>query len=206
MTRSDGLQRRRAQRLGAGLGLLHREAVELEAGAQEAPDLDLVVDDEDGGGRFTHRRVVSSRFGVGRHRQMDGDRGAAVGAVAFDLDLAAIGGDEGVGDPQAEPGAGRGRGMARPAEEAARRPGAFPPRVRPDAAIVHRQHHGLAVGTGGDADRRAGRRIFRGIVEDLHQRLLDLRRIDVDDRQVGIQIERHRIAAAGGRGGARTPR
>ena len=53
------LQRRRAQRLGAGLGLLHLEAVELEAGAQEAPDLDLVVDDEDGGRYFTHSAALS---------------------------------------------------------------------------------------------------------------------------------------------------
>src|SRR6202795_3664821 len=58
-------------------------------------------------------------FGLGRHRQMDGDRGAAVGAVAFDLDLAAVGGDAGIGDPQPKPGAGRGHLMARPAEEAA---------------------------------------------------------------------------------------
>ena len=48
-------QRRRAQRLGAGFGFLYGEAVELEAGAQEAPDLDLVVDDQHARRDFIHR-------------------------------------------------------------------------------------------------------------------------------------------------------
>ena len=46
MTRSSGLQGRGAQALGGGRRLLHGELLELEAGAQEAADLHLVVDDE----------------------------------------------------------------------------------------------------------------------------------------------------------------
>ena len=143
--------------------------------------------------------MASASADIGRW--MD-DRGAAVDAVAFDLDLAAVGGDEGIGDPQAEAGARGGRGVARPAEEAAADLALFLA-GEPGAAIVDREHDGLAVGMGGDADRRAGRRIFRGIVEDLHQRLLDLRRIGTHDRQIGIEIERHRIAGQAAAGGAR---
>ena len=43
------------QRVGAGLGVLHDEAVELQAGAQKAADLHFVVDDENNGSRFSHR-------------------------------------------------------------------------------------------------------------------------------------------------------
>ena len=149
------LQRRRAQRFGAGLGLLHREAVEFEAGAQEAADLNFVVDDENGRRDFIHRHVdlhhgrrrSPRSIGVRRNRQMDRHRRAAVGAFALDLDLAAVGGDEGVGDPQSEARARRGGGMARAAEEAladlvlllAGQAG---------AAIVHREHDGLPVADG----------------------------------------------------------
>jgi hypothetical protein len=41
--------------LGAGFGLLYREAVEFEAGAQEAPDLDFVVDDKHARRNFIHQ-------------------------------------------------------------------------------------------------------------------------------------------------------
>ncbi len=48
-------ERCRAQGLGAGLGLLHREAVQFEAGAQEAPDLDFVVDNKHARRNFIHQ-------------------------------------------------------------------------------------------------------------------------------------------------------
>ena len=49
------LERHPVQRIGAGLGVLHDEAVELEPGAQKAADLHLVVDDENNGSGFSHR-------------------------------------------------------------------------------------------------------------------------------------------------------
>ncbi len=49
MTRLGRLECRPAQGLGAGLRVLHGEAVELEAGAQEPPDLNLVVDHQNYG-------------------------------------------------------------------------------------------------------------------------------------------------------------
>ena len=52
----DRPQRRRADRFGAGAGLVHDEAVEFETGAQEAADLNLVVDDEHDRGGLTHLR------------------------------------------------------------------------------------------------------------------------------------------------------
>src|SRR5262245_17814397 len=39
------LQRHPFQRVGAGFGVLHHEAVEFQSGAQEAADLHLVIDD-----------------------------------------------------------------------------------------------------------------------------------------------------------------
>ena len=112
---------------------------------------------------------------------------------AFDLDLAAVGGNKGVGDPQAEPGSRCGDGVARPAEEAvADLALLFAGKAR--AIVVDREHDGVAVLMGADADRRTDRRVFGGIVENLHQRLLDLRRIDTNDRQIRIEIERYRIA------------
>ena len=51
-----GLQRRRTQRLGAGLGLLDGKAVELEAGAQKPPDLHFVVDHKHAGRNLIHQR------------------------------------------------------------------------------------------------------------------------------------------------------
>src|SRR5208282_3206495 len=105
---------------------------------------------------------------------MDRYRGAAVGAIALDLDLAAIGRDEGVRNPQAEPGPGGGHCMTRSAEEATADLALFLA-GEARAAIMNREHDGLSVGMRSDADRRADGRIFRRIVEDLHQRLLDLR-------------------------------
>ncbi len=57
----DRPQRRRADGLGAGGGLVHDKAVEFETGAQEAPDLYFVIDDEHDRRRFTHLRRF--RFG-----------------------------------------------------------------------------------------------------------------------------------------------
>ena len=57
----DRPQRSGADRLGAGAGLVHHEAVELETRAQKATDLNLVVDDEHDRGWLTHLR----RFRVG---------------------------------------------------------------------------------------------------------------------------------------------
>ena len=55
MMRSGCFSVTRLQRVGAGLGVLHDKAVELEPGAQEAADLDFIVDDEDDGRGFSHR-------------------------------------------------------------------------------------------------------------------------------------------------------
>src|SRR6202030_962254 len=49
---------------------------------------------------------------VGCHRQLDGDHGSEIDAVAVGLDPPAVGADEGFGDPQPEAGAGGGGGMA----------------------------------------------------------------------------------------------
>jgi hypothetical protein len=83
-------------------------------------------------------------------------------------------------------------GVARPAEKAAADLAPFFLR-QPGTIIVNRQHDraamGVSMGVRGNADRRTDRRILRGVVDDLNKRLLDLRRIDMDDRQVGIEIE-----------------
>ncbi len=54
-------QGRAAQALGGVRGLVDGEAVELEAGAQETPDLRLVVDDEHDGGLLSHGLRHSGR-------------------------------------------------------------------------------------------------------------------------------------------------
>ena len=64
--------------------------------------------------------VIGIDLGLARRRcerQMDRHRGAVIGAGAHGLDLAAVGGDEGLGDPQAETRARRRRRVARAAEE-----------------------------------------------------------------------------------------
>src|SRR5262245_5878736 len=65
--------------------------------------------------------VIGSDLGLARRGgewQVDRDGAALIGARARHLDLAAVGADERLGDPQAQPRAGSGGGVARAAEEA----------------------------------------------------------------------------------------
>src|SRR5262245_10875860 len=62
-----------------------------------------------------HCEAVRLRVGCG---QVDRDEGAAIGALAESLDLAAVRGHEGLGDPQSEAGPGHVRSRPFAAEEA----------------------------------------------------------------------------------------
>ena len=149
ITRSIG--RSVAERIAsrAGSGFMHDEAVELEAGAQEPADLDLVVDDENDRGGLTHRH----RFPVAATAAcVTGNSIETVvpsaGAGADGADFSAIRGDEGIGDPQAEARTAGGCGMTLAAREAV-----------PDFRFSRRGQAGALVG---DADDACGRRRARG--------------------------------------------
>ena len=60
----------------AGLGLDHAVALGAERGAQEAPDLGLVLDHQDGGARLGHSGGTCRRV---LERQREAERGAAAG-------------------------------------------------------------------------------------------------------------------------------
>ena len=117
-----------------------------------------------------------------------------VDTLALDFDLAAIGGNESVGDPQSEAGAGGGRGMARPAEKAAADQLLFLA-GQAGAAVVDREHDRMSVA--------AARR--RGSARRRCEYLAALSRICISAcstcagsartiGRLGIQIERHRMA------------
>src|SRR5580692_4664801 len=55
--------------------------------------------------------------------------------------------------------------------------------------ISHRDQDALAARRGADRDGRAGGRVFRGILQEVAQYLYDQRRLDLDQRQVGRQIQ-----------------
>src|SRR5262249_26470801 len=130
--------------------------------------------------RTTGFSVIGTDLGLARcYRKMDRHRAALVHARAHRLELAAVRADEGLGDPQAETRARGGRGVAGAAEEALAEPRALL-RRQADAAVLDRQHHVAAVALGGNGDRRAGGRILGGVVDYLHEGLLDQDRIDID--------------------------
>ena len=204
MTRSGGFERRPAQRIGAGLGVLHGEAVELEAGAQEAADLDLVVDDEDDGSGFSHR--VRPRVGwrvVANGRWIETVvPWSAPELAAWILPPLAPTKALAIHRPRPEPEVVG--GVARAAEEPLAELRLFLA-GEPDAAVVHRQHDVAPVALGRHRDRRAGGRIFGRVVDDLHECLLDQHRIDIDQRQIGVHVERDMVAGTAAAGGARAP-
>src|SRR5262245_12287950 len=118
-------------------------------------------------------------------RQKEGNGRPLIGAGAVGLQPAAIGADESLGDPQAEARAGRGPGKAMPAEEALAKLGhlVF---GETGSAVVNRQHDIMSVPFCTDVDRRSAWRVFGSIVYDLHERLLDQNRVDIDERKVRV--------------------
>src|SRR5262245_66429658 len=103
---------------------------------------------------------------------MDRHRGALIGARARSLDLAAVGGDEGLRDPQAKTRA-RGRGRVAGAAEESLAELRVLLRGEPDDLVVDRNHDVAAVALGGDGDRLARGALFRRVVDDLHDCLPD---------------------------------
>src|SRR5262249_58658197 len=107
--------------------------------------------------------VIGTDLGLARGRckgQMDRHGGALIGARARSLELAAVGGDEGLRDPKAKTRP-RGRGcVAGAAEEAlAELPGLL--RADPDALVMDRKHDVAAVALGGAGGRRSPAPAFR---------------------------------------------
>jgi len=47
----------------------------------------------------------------------------------------------------------------------------------------------VPVALGRHRDGRSGGRIFGGVVDDLHEGLLDQQRIDIDEREIGVHVE-----------------
>src|SRR4029077_13455381 len=91
--------------------------------------------------------VIGTDLGLARRcceGQKDRHRGAVICAGAHGLDLAAIGGDEGFGNPQAQAGAG-GRGRVAGAAEKPLADLRALLRRQPDALVPHRQHDVAAV-------------------------------------------------------------
>src|SRR5258708_23734577 len=97
---------------------------------------------------------------------MDRHRGALIGACACSLDLAAVGGDEGLRDPQTKTRP-RGRGRVAGAAEESLPELRVLLRPQPDALVMDRKHDVAAVSLGGDGDRRAPPRIFLPAVDHL---------------------------------------
>ena len=58
---------------------------------------------------------------------------------------------------------------------------------------MHREHHIVTISLGADVDRGAARRILGRVVYDLHEGLLDQHRVDIDERQVRVHVERHLV-------------
>src|SRR5262249_10682564 len=129
-------------------------------------------------------------FGVRIIRQENRYCCALIGALAGCLQPATIGTHESLGDPEAEAGARGGGGEAIATEEPFTKLRHLV-RREAGAAVVHREHHVVTVPLGADFDRGAARRIFGGVVDDLHEGLLDQHRVDIDERQVGVHVECH---------------
>src|SRR5882757_1823191 len=107
------------------------------------------------------------RDGGLRDRELNCQRGAETRPVADGVHLTTIGGDKSFGDPEPAPGTARGRGMAGTAHETVPDFHGF---VGGQAAalVADAQNHAAVAGASRHRNQRAGRRIFRGIVEDLH--------------------------------------
>src|SRR5262249_56645266 len=97
-------------------------------------------------------------------------RGALIGARARSLDLAAVGGDEGLRDPQAKTRA-RGRGRVAGAAEKSLAELRVLLCRQPDALVMDRKHDVAAVAFGRHGDRRARGRMFRPRLESLPESL-----------------------------------
>src|SRR5438105_8014992 len=118
--------------------------------------------------------VIGTDLGLalgGCDRQVNRHDGSLTGPRARRLHLAAIGGDEGLGDPEPQPRARYRRRVERPAKESLAEM-----RIllggQADALVRYRKHHVMAVTFGGDRDRRTRARGFRGVGDDLHEGLL----------------------------------
>src|SRR4030081_122516 len=120
---------------------------------------------------------------VGCDRQSDGDRASQIDAGAVGLEFSALVADEGCCNPQAEPRAGRGRGVAGAAEEPVAELRAFLV-GEADAGILDGKQQAVAVALGRHRDGGARGRIFGRVVDDLREGLLDENRIHIDERQV----------------------
>src|SRR6185437_5162145 len=135
------------------------------------------------------------RSGYLPYRQFDRYGGSEICARADCVHFSAIGADEGVGDPKSQSGAVCCGGMTFAAHEAVPHLGPFA-RREPGALIADRYGHVAVHRARGNPDLRFAVRIFRGIVEYLHQRLLHQHRVDMHQRQVARNVE-HDAAAAG---------
>src|SRR5262249_22442809 len=139
---------------------------------------------------------IGTDLGLARRRckgQKDRHRGALIGARARSLDLAAVGGDEGLRDPQAKTRArGRGRVAGAAGKSLAELRGLL--RGEPDAFVMDRKHDVAAVAFGRYGDRRARGGILGRVVDDLSEGLLDQHGVHINERQVRIHVEREAVA------------
>src|SRR5262245_30663926 len=127
--------------------------------------------------------TLQLRQRVLRYRQFDRNRSTKSGTVAGGADLAVIRADKGARDPEAEPRTARGRGMSLATCETV--PNFCRFRGRQSGALVSDvDTQAVTVRSHGYFYRRPRFRILHGIVENLHQRLLNQNRIDVNQRQV----------------------
>ena len=185
MTRS-GRGGEQALGLAAGAGLEHVEALRGEAGAQQPADRRLVVDDEDADGGGAH--AACSARGPAAGRVTVKTAPGPVGAVAGD-DGAAHRLDEAAADRKAEAGAGAHAVALLHAVELVEDALEL---VRRDAlALVDdAQSDAARAGAAGlDPDGRALGGVFRGVVEQVEQHLLEEHRVDVDHRQVVREVD-----------------
>ena len=153
-------------------------ALRAQPHAQQLADRRLVVDDQDLDRRGAHA-AVSSASDAGRDRQPDGEHGAAaVGAVGGRRSCRA--------SPRRSRARSQGRGRCRRGPD---RPSARDRTCRRCArappAECRRPRRGPAgttassVAPAPDADRGAGRRVFRGVVEQVEQHLLEQHRVEL---------------------------
>src|SRR4029079_1373549 len=121
------------------------------------------------------------RQGSLRHRQGNGNGIRSSRPFAGAADLAVIGADESARDPETEAGAARGRGMPLATREAIPDLGCFGG-GQSRAFVGDVDIQAAVLGSHCDFYLRAGLRVLHGIVENLHQRLLNQNRIDVNQR------------------------
>ena len=180
-------------------------AVRLEARAQRAPDLRLVVDDQHqahaSASVATNRPVVS--VGVDADRDLEHDAGAAAGGV-LDPDAPAVRGDDRVRDREAEPACPGNRGSTRPVERLEDPLAVLGGDAR---ALVAHPHRDAVAGARRPTSRTSppGGRVPGGVLEQVRHDLVELHLVDRDRRHVVGDLEHHAARRRAAGAAARRP-